>query len=253
MSEVNIEKKDSGGVPWWAWLLGALVLGALIWYATAAMSAKPGATTVAAVDNTAMAPAVADTNAAMTDTNSAMMTNTAMVPAADTNMAMMDNSAMMANAAPAMTDTNSAMMANSAMNDVSMSNSATGVSTVPATGSGKAITNILSIVDAKDPASLYNQKVELKGAPVQAAGTKMFWVGPSFEQKMLVVTDASTNMNGMNNLPAQRDRVDITGTLMEIKDFDAAKKKYDLDDSAVTFLTNKKLLLMATSVKRDKN
>lgn len=111
----------------------------------------------------------------------------------------------------------------------------------------------MSIVDAKDPATLYGKQVKLLGAPVQAAGPKVFWVGPSFTQKMLVVTDGSTNMNGINTEVAQRDRVNLEGTLMEIKDFDEAKTKYKLDDSAITFLTNKKIMLMATSIKRDQN
>ena len=233
MSEIDIERKGSGGVPWWAWLLGLLALAALIWYATAAMSAKPNVAAVG-VNNGAM---VADAN--MADGNMADSNTTDGNMMADSNMADL-------NAAPAMgTDTNTA--------DVSMSNSAGDVSTVPAETSGKAITNILSVVDAKDPASLYNQKVELLGAPVQAAGTKVFWIGPSFEQKMLVVTDDSTNMNGINTEVAQRDRVDIEGTIMEITDFNDAKAKYNLDDSAITYLTNKKIMLMATSVKRDKN
>ena len=236
MSEIDIERKGSGGVPWWAWLLGLLALAALIWYATAAMSAKPNV--AVGVDNGSM---VADAG------NSAMIADANMADAnmADANM-MADSNMADLNAAPVMgTDTNAA--------DVSMSNSAGGVSTVPAESSGKAITNILSVVDAKDPATLYNQKVELLGAPVQAAGSKVFWIGPSFEQKMLVVTDDSTNMNGINTGVAQRDRVDITGTIMEITDFNEAKSKYSLDDNAITYLTNKKIMLMATSVKRDKN
>ena len=231
MSEIDIERKESGGVPWWVWLLGALLLAALIWYALAAMSAKPNVA-VATNDTTI----VADNDTMMAD-NTAVV---APVVGVD-NTVMADNSAMM-------TDANSAMM-----DDKSMSNSAPGVSTVPAEGSGEAITNILSIVDAKDPASLYGKQVQLLGAPVQAAGSDHFWIGPSFEQKMLVVTDGSTNMNGITTGVAQRDRVDIEGTLMEITDFNDAKTKYNLDDDAVTFLTQKKLLMMATNVKRDQN
>ena len=238
MSEIDIERKESGGVPWWAWLLGALLLAALIWYATAAMSAKPQVVAVGVGDNAALVTE-ADNSAMMAEDNSAMM--------AEGNSAMADSNGAMVDGNDAMADSNSAMM------DKSMSNSAEGVSTVPSDSSGEAITNILSVVDAKDPASLYGKKVELLGAPVQAAGEKVFWIGPSFEQKMLVVTDDSTNMNGINTGVAQRDRVDIEGQIMEITDFDDAKTKYNLDDDAVTFLTNKKVLLMATSVKRDQN
>lgn len=235
MSEIDIERKESGGIPWWAWLLGLLALLALIWYVTAAMSAKPQVAAVG-VDNGALV-ADADPNAMATDTN---MADANMDPAmgADTNMAD-------ANMAPAMgADTN--------MDDMSMSNSADSNSTVPAISTA-AITNILSVVDATEPTQLYGKQVRLKGAPVQAAGTDVFWVGPSFEQKILVVTDASTNMNGINTGVAQRDRVNIEGTVMEIKDFDEAKTKYKLDDDAITFLTNKKIMLMATSISRDKN
>ena len=245
MSEIDIERKESGGVPWWAWLLGALVLAALIWYATAAMSAKPGTEPVAVgVDNTAMA-VVPD---------GAMDANVVGTDAMDANMA--DNSAMATNMDSNAAMTNSAMvdgaMTNSAMVDASMSNSAPDNSTVPA-AKVAAITNILSVVDAKEPKELYGKTVKLLGAPVQAAGKTVFWIGPSFAQKMLVVTDASTNMNGINTGVAQRDRVNIEGTLMEITDFDDAKTKYNLDGDAITFLTNKKMLLMATSVTRDKN
>ncbi len=234
MSEIDIERKESGGIPWWAWLLGLLALAALIWYIMAAMSAKPQV--AVGTDNTAMV-ADADTNAMATDTN---MADANMAPVMGTDTNMVDT-----NMAPAMgADTN--------MADMSMSNSAENNSTVPA-ASGAVITNILSVVDAKDPAALYGQQVKLLGAPVQTAGTEVFWVGPSFEQKMLVVTDASTNMNGIDTGVAQRDRVNLEGTLMEITDFDAAKTKYKLDDSAITFLTNKKIMLMATSVKRDQN
>ena len=127
-----------------------------------------------------------------------------------------------------------------------------GVSTVPGV-STTAITNILSVVDAKDPAALYGKSVKLLGAPVQAAGQEVFWIGPSFAQKMLVVTDASTNMNGINTSVAQRDRVNIEGTIREITDFNEVKAKYKLNDNAITFLNNKKIMLMATSVKRDAN
>lgn len=234
MSEIDIERKESGGIPWWAWLLGLLALAALIWYIMAAMSAKPQV--AVGTDNTAMV-ADADTSAMATDTNMADA-NMAPVMGADTNM--VDT-----NMAPAMgADTN--------MADMSMSNSAENNSTVPA-ASGAAITNILSVVDAKDPTTLYGKQVELLGAPVQAAGADVFWVGPSFKQKMLVVTDASTNMNGINTGVAQRDRVNVEGTIMEITDFDEAKTKYKLDNDAVTYLTNKKFLLMATSISRDKN
>ena len=243
MAEIDIEQKESGGVPWWVWLLGALVLAGLIWVATSAMSAKPGDTAVATTDNSAM---VADN----TTDNSAMMADANVAPVAgmDTNTAT-DNAAMMA-------DTNSAM-ANPPM-DTSMSNGADGVSTVPGVSTSPstsmaAITNILSVVDAKDPTALYGKTVKLLGAPVQAAGKEVFWIGPSFEQKMLVVTDASTNMNGINTGVALRDRVDIEGTIREITDFNDAKTKYKLDDNAITFLTNKKYVLMANSVKRDAN
>ena len=222
MSEIDIEKK-SGGVPWWAWLLGLLALAALIWYATAAMSAKPNVAAVG-VDN-----------GTLSTSNSAMATNT---NSADTNMTG-------ANVAPAMS-------ADSNKSDVSMSNNAPGNS-VAAVPSAKVITNILSVVDAKDPAALYNKPVKLLGAPVQAAGTKVFWIGPSFQQKMLVVTDANTNMNDMKTGVAQRDRVDIEGNIMEIKDFKDAKAKYNLDDNAITYLTNKKIMLMAININRDKN
>lgn len=244
MSEVNIEKKDSGGVPWWAWLLGALILAALIWYATAAMSAKPGAQVAAVGDNSAMV-GVGD-NSAMADA--------AVAPLAD-NTAMLDNSAMMTNSAMA-TDTNAAPISDSnaaMMTDANRAQTNTPSDTVPATTNGKAITDILSIVDNKSPATLYGKNVQLLGAPVQVAGTKLFWIGPSFQQKMLVVTDAGTNMNGIATFPAQRDRVDVQGTIEEIKDFKDAKTKYNLDDNAITFLTNKKILLRATSVKIDKN
>ena len=240
MSEIDIERKESGGVPWWAWLLGLLALAAIIWYAT---SAKPNVAAVG-VDNGAL----------VADANLADAGNSAMAPIADANMA--DANMADANMADAnMADLNAApaMGADTNMADVSMSNSADDTSTVPAASSGEAITNILSVVDAKDPASLYGKQVKLLGAPVQAAGTKLFWVGPSFEQKMLVVTDDSTKMNGITTGVAQRDRVDIEGTIMEIKDFQDAKAKYKLDDNAITYLTNKKLLLMATSVTRDKN
>lgn len=246
MSEVNIEKKE-GGVPWWAWLLGALLLAALIWYATAAMSAKPGVVPVAVgTDNSAMVAevdnsAMAAENVVEADGNAAMM--------ADGNMAMSDtNSAMASDAEPPVSSSNAAMMSdeNRAMAD-------TPSDTVPAASTDKAITNILSIVDNKSPETLYNKNVQLLGAPVQTAGTKAFWIGPSFEQKMLVVTDEGTDMNGIAGGVAQRDRVDIQGQIEEIKDFDDAKTKYDLDDSAITFLTNKKILLRATSVKIDKN
>ena len=233
MSEVNIEQKETGGVPWWAWLLGALVLGALIWFATSTMSGRPADQVAVGADNGALV-ADADNSAMMAD-NSAMM--------ADNSAMMADNSAMMADNS-AMADTNAAMS-----NDVSMS----GNSTVASAPTGEAITDILSIVDAREPSELYGKTVQLKGAPVQAAGTKVFWIGPSFEQKMLVVTDDSTNMNGINTGVKVEDRVDIEGTLMEISDFNDAKAKYKLDDDAITFLTNKKVLMMASSIKRDKN
>ncbi len=233
MSEIDIEKKESGGIPWWLWLLGALILAGLIWYAIAGRNTSP-TTAVATTDNSAL---VADANA--TDVNAADSNmadvNSAMEPATDTN---------------AMADANAAT--SNGMMDQSMSNSAPGNSTVPS-ASNEAITNILSVVDAKDPAELYGKNVKLLGAPVQAAGTKAFWIGPSFEQKMLVVTDDATNMNGINTEIAQRDRVNIEGKIQQITDFADAKTKYNLDEDAVTFLTNKKILLMATSVSRDKN
>ena len=262
MSEIDIEKKESGGVPWWAWLLGLLALAALIWYATAAMSGKPVTTatngnTMMAADNSAMATdnsamatdngAMATDNGVMAANNGAMATDNGAMAANNGAMAA-NNSAMNAdaNAAPAMgADTNAANM--------SMSNSGASNAAMPAAASGEAITDILKVVDAKEPAKFYGKQVKLLGAPVQAAGTKVFWIGPSFKQKMLVVTDAKTNMNGLNKGVAQADRVDIEGTLMEIKDFKDAKAKYNLDENAITYLTNKKMLLMASSINRDKN
>lgn len=70
---------------------------------------------------------------------------------------------------------------------------------------------------------------------------------------MLVVTNPSTNMNGINTGVAQRDRLNIEGIIREITDFKDIKTKYKLDDNAITFLTSKKVMLMATIIKRDKN
>ena len=101
--------------------------------------------------------------------------------------------------------------------------------------------------------SLVGQKVDLIGAPVQAAGDgKVFWIGPGFEQKMLVVTDAATDMGGAVDGVKQAQRLNLTGEIREFTDFATAKTKYNLDDAAVTFLTNKKIYLHADKAMLDK-
>lgn len=63
MANIPVERTDrAGGTPWWAWLLGLLVLIGLIWLVASLLSDdRPDRERVATADTTAVAPAPATT------------------------------------------------------------------------------------------------------------------------------------------------------------------------------------------------
>lgn len=91
------------------------------------------------------------------------------------------------------------------------------------------------------------RSVELRSVPVQGmAGSNSFWVGPSFQQKMLVVADATT----MPSL-SQADRIHIVGTLTNAPEQSEMMNRWGLDEENVKELTRTNIYLDAREVQLD--
>lgn len=150
MAEIKVERK---GLPWWAWLLMALIAVALVWWVVAEMG-DDDEVDLAAPDVAIVEPAP-----------------TAVLPL----------------------------------------NPATG-------GETGAVTDIATILEAEDPATLVGRQVRLEGVQVlEMVGDATFWVGRGGDDRAFVILDEQIpspppEVEGRVNVNAGQT-VDITGSV----------------------------------------
>lgn len=112
------------------------------------------------------------------------------------------------------------------------------------TGTGMPTISDVTTLFGSSANQYIGRSVEVRSAPVQAmAGTNSFWIGPSFEQKVLVVTDTTT-MPGLS----QSDRVHIVGTLRNAPEETDLVSRWGLDEDNVKELTRTNVYLDAREV-----
>ena len=214
-AQVYREKK--GGIPWWAWLLAALLLLALL-YALFHHSTPQAAST-----SPMPVAAPADPSAAPADSSAAPAT-----PApADT-------------AAPA------------SGQDIKIHKGTDITTAKPQQASvpGVPLSDVVAFATAADPLSLVGRKAKLTAVPVQKVlSDRAFFVGPSAQQQMLVLLDKGMDAgaSGTSKVTITTGQpVSLVGVVEKMPTQEAISQQYQISGDNYTAIQDQKAYLHAT-------
>ncbi len=212
-AQVYREKK--GGIPWWAWLLAALLLLALL-YALLHHSTPQTAAT------TAPAPV-----AAPVDPSTAPVTPT-----------------------PTAADTSASTPAAGQDIKIHKGTDITTAKPQQASVPGVPLSDVVAFATAADPLSLVGRKAKLTAVPVQKVlSDRAFFVGPTAQQQMLVLLD-----KGMDAGATTPSKVTITtgqpvslvGVVEKMPTQEAISQQYQITGADYTAIQDQKAYLHAT-------
>ncbi len=211
-AQVYREKK--GGIPWWAWLLLALLLLALL-YALLHRSTPQTA-------ETTPAPVAAPADAAP------------VTPA------------------PAPADTSTATATPTPGKDMKI-HKGTDIATAKpdeASASGVLMSDVVPFATATDPLTFVGRRAKLTNVPVQKVlSDRVFFVGPTPQQQMLVLLDKTMDAgtNGASKVTiAAGQPVSLVGVVEKMPAQDAISQKYQISGANYTAIQDQKAFLHAT-------
>ena len=205
-AQVYQEKK--GGIPWWAWLLLALILLGLLLAFLGRHGNQQAATT-------APAPVAAPAPAATADNSAASTTAT---PGKDIKI---HSGTDIATAKPAQ-------------------------ASVP----GVLLSNVETFASTPDPTTLIGERAKLINVPVQQVlSDRAFFVGPSAQQRMLVLLDKGMDAGaaaGNKVTIAAGQSVSLTGIVAKMPTQEAIGQEYKISGANYTAIQDQKAYLHAT-------
>lgn len=205
-AQVYQEKK--GGIPWWAWLLLALILLGLLLAFLGRHGNQQAATT-------APAPVAAPAPAATADNSAAGTTAT---PGKDIKI---HSGTDIATAKPAQ-------------------------ASVP----GVPLSNVETFASTPDPTTLVGERAKLINVPVQQVlSDRAFFVGPSAQQRMLVLLDKGMDAgaaSGNKVTIAAGQTVSLTGIVAKMPTQEAIGQQYQISGDNYTAIQDQKAYLHAT-------
>ena len=213
-AQVYREKK--GGIPWWAWLLLALLLLALL----LAFLGRHGSQQAA---QPAPAPVAAPVPAPVTTP----------APAATA-----DNSAAGTTTAPGQ--------------DIKIHKGADIATAKPAQASvpGVPLSDVVAFAAATDPLSYVGQKAKLTNVVVQKVlSDRAFFVGPTAQQQMLVLLDKGMDAgaSGASKVTiATGQPVSLVGIVEKLPTQEAISQQYQISGANYTAIQDQKAYLHAT-------
>lgn len=184
MANIPIQKKSK--VPWWAWLIGLITVGLLIWL---------------------LLDVILDDDE--DDAEIAQPTATTQAPAV-----------------PAVPDPVTSPSA-----------------TMP-------LTDVTVLATAIDP-TLTGRTAQLEGAEVlSVVGDRTFWIGPSAEDKILVVLDEAVDPAGAEGLVNVNEgqQVSLTADVRKIPPMPEARETFDLNEQEAAELDGEVIYLYADTV-----
>lgn len=115
-----------------------------------------------------------------------------------------------------------------------------------ATAPPERIVNLLPLFE-NGASSYVGRRVEILGAPVQlVSGQRVFWIGPSFNQKMPAVANTGVNFSGIE----QADRVNLVGTIRQAPSADVMQQQWGIQEENLKALTETDIYLDVTSMER---
>ncbi len=213
-AQVYREKK--GGIPWWAWLLLALLLLglllALLSHHGSQQAAQPAPAPAAAP---VAAPVTTPTPAATADTSAA---GTATTPGQNIKI---HKGADIATAKPAQ-------------------------ASVP----GVPLSDVVAFAASTDPLSYVGQKAKLTNVVVQKVlSDRAFFVGPSAQQQMLVLLDKGMNAgaSGASKVTITTGQpVSLVGVVEKMPTQEAIGQQYQISGDNYTAIQDQKAYLHAT-------
>lgn len=246
MAKIPVERKG-GGLPWWAWLLIALAILALIWLLWNALT--PDEEPVGAVvpaetiepDAAVTAPVVEEVTPDIVDATAPVVVATEPVIVAD--------------------ETAPAGVANTTAAPTAPPTTATATETAPATpavpdeatpaAATEPLTDIDLIIAAPDQATFVGDEVQLQTVQVQrVVGDVAFWVGPEEQdQQLLVILDEvptpGTPTEGRYDInPGQT--ITIFGDVHRFPGVQEAQQQWNVTDDAL--LADQEIYLEAERV-----
>ncbi len=208
-AQVYREKK--GGIPWWAWLLLALLLLALL----LAFLGRHGNSQQAAQPAQAPAPVAAPAPAATADNSAA---GTTASPGQDIKI---HKGTDIATAKPAQ-------------------------ASVP----GVPLSDVVAFAAATDPLSFVGRKAKLTAVPVQKVlSDRAFFVGPTAQQQMLVLLDKGMDAgaSGASKVTiAAGQPVSLVGVVEKMPTQEAISQQYQISGANYTAIQDQKAYLHAT-------
>ena len=216
-AQVYREKK--GGIPWWAWLLLALLLLALLLAFLgrhgSQQAAQPTPAPVTAPAPVA-APAATPAPAATADNSAAGTT-----PATPGQDIKIHKGTDIATAKPAQ-------------------------ASVP----GVPLSDVVAFAAATDPLSFVGRKAKLTAVPVQKVlSDRAFFVGPTAQQQMLVLLDKGMDAgaSGASKVTiAAGQPVSLVGVVEKMPTQEAISQQYQITGADYTAIQNQKAYLHAT-------
>lgn len=207
-AQVYREKK--GGIPWWAWLLLALLLLGVL-YALLHHSTPQTAETAPAPAAAPAVPTAAPVTPAPTDT---------------------------ATPAPGQ--------------DIKIHKGTDITTAKPAQASvpGVPLSNVETFASTPDPTTLIGERAKLINVPVQQVlSDRAFFVGPSAQQRMLVLLDKGMDAGaaaGNKVTIAVGQPVSLTGIVAAMPTQEAISQEYQISGGNYTVIENQKAYLHAT-------
>lgn len=236
MARIPVEKRG-GGFPWWAWLLIGLLLLALIWLLFSRLGG--GEDRVAAPAEPTEISAAVDGEPTLEPADG--------VPAAPA----------LGTPTPVTEDSDPAEVA-TVIAEVTpppvLQQTPVVLGTETPGGTSGPITDLTTILEEQDKASLAGRRVDLRGetaAQVRSVvGDATFWVGPSADQQVFVVLEEEQDAAGAEG------RVDvnegqtlrITGEVSNLPHIDEARQQWGLSEANAAELENQPIYISAEQV-----
>ena len=218
-SGAQVYREKKGGIPWWAWLLAALLLLWLL-YALFHHSTQQTA-------ETTPAPTSAPATPAPTDTSTAPAT-------------------------PATADTTAATATPTPGQDEKV-HKGTDIATAKpdeASTSGVLLSDVVPFATATDPMTFVGRRAKLTNVPVQKVlSNRVFFVGPTAQQQMLVLLDKTMDAgtNGASKVTiASGKPVSLVGVVEKMPAQDELSQKYQISGADYTAIQDQKAYLHAT-------
>lgn len=241
MAQIPVRKKQ--GVPWWAWLLiGLILLALLLWLLFALLGDDENDAALA--PEATQVPAREVERRDLTEQTQAVMTPysppATPLGAAETPAVGLTPTTVQATETPL----------------VGQTAAATEGAETPDTAGGP-ITDLTTIFEEQDKATLAGRQVDLQGqtaAQVQSVvGDTTFWVGPSSDQQVFVVLSEEQDAAGAAGVEGRVDvnegqTVRLTGQVQQLPSIEEARQQWGLSEANAAQLENQEIYISAEQV-----